>query len=568
MTPKLAHEIYIIVLYQIISIVILVMTNFAIYLKARKNSLLYTYLLVQLTILIWLVSKVFKTVSPNVELRWFFIVTQYFGNCFLGSSFFIFAYRYAAGKMLNIKYIILFCIPSAFFFLSMATNPLHMLFYSYYYFYRDKFGPLFYYHSAYTYTLVLIGCVICSKDFIHQFKEKRILSLLFSIGILFPLIINIFYIFKVFKKIFGVSPLFDITPIACNLSLMMFAIATFKFRFFDIIPIARRKAFNQIGEGILLFDNNGDIIHFNRAFKPLKNEHISELNGNSLTDCKGLESVDSSLLTTARGASYKLKVHTLLSQKKKLGTLFRFIDVTNQHGVITSLTDKNKQLNILKSQLEEKANVIKKLSISNIQKYIAKEVHDILGHSIVLSISMLEVAKISLKKTPEQVNQQIGQVANILKKCLLELEASLMKETNPDPNEYTFVNTIHKLAEDTIAAGVNVEVTIQGSVYDLTSFESDCLYRFCQEGITNAIRHGKATTINIILRFLSYRLDIFIMDNGKGCDKIVKGYGLSGMEDRIINLLGGTLKYGSSKDSGFTLHATLNRQDNLIAEAN
>lgn len=72
---------------HILSVIILIAINFTIYLKAKKTPLLYQYLTVVSTLLIWLVAKIFKTVSPNEAIRWFFIVLQFLGNCFIGSFF-------------------------------------------------------------------------------------------------------------------------------------------------------------------------------------------------------------------------------------------------------------------------------------------------------------------------------------------------------------------------------------------------------------------------------------------------------------------------------------------------
>ena len=56
--------------------------------------------------------------------------------------------------------------------------------------------------------------------------------------------------------------------------------------------------------------------------------------------------------------------------------------------------------------------------------------------------------------------------------------------------------------------------------------------------------------MDIILKFLGTGVEMYIFDNGKGCEKINYGNGLSGIEERIKNI-GGTVNFASSKDNGF-----------------
>jgi signal transduction histidine kinase len=81
---------------------------------------------------------------------------------------------------------------------------------------------------------------------------------------------------------------------------------------------------------------------------------------------------------------------------------------------------------------------------------------------------------------------------------------------------------------------------------------SKVIFRVCQEALTNSLRHGKAKNVNIILRSSGNKLSLFIFDDGCGCSQIKKGFGLSGMEQRVKDL-GGTLVFGSDGESGFNI---------------
>ena len=92
--------------------------------------------------------------------------------------------------------------------------------------------------------------------------------------------------------------------------------------------------------------------------------------------------------------------------------------------------------------------------------------------------------------------------------------------------------------------------------------EEDTLYRIIQEGMTNSVRHGHATQIEIDITREDNLLTVNIRDNGLGCTELRKGFGLRHMEERL-ELLGGSMACGNrDEDSddgmrGFYLVASL-----------
>jgi signal transduction histidine kinase len=103
---------------------------------------------------------------------------------------------------------------------------------------------------------------------------------------------------------------------------------------------------------------------------------------------------------------------------------------------------------------------------------------------------------------------------------------------------------------------VFLDFLVSGEEYKCDNPCTEALYRVCQEAITNSIRHGKATRVVIVLRFNPDCLCLSIVDNGKGCGSIIKGLGLTGMEERVKRL-NGTISYGPNGDEGFNISAEI-----------
>ncbi|MCA1949250.1 MAG: hypothetical protein LDL24_01650, partial [Treponema sp.] len=76
------------------------------------------------------------------------------------------------------------------------------------------------------------------------------------------------------------------------------------------------------------------------------------------------------------------------------------------------------------------------------------------------------------------------------------------------------------------------------------------VYRVVQEALTNAMRHGRASHVWVHFWIIDDKLELSVQDDGLGSKDIVKGIGLSGMEERIKHL-GGTIRAGNAPEGGF-----------------
>lgn len=222
-SDKLAIEFNTILLSNTLMLVMLVSFTAYVYFRAKKSPLLYSYLSVIGMIALWMIAKIFKTVSPQIELRWFFVLLQYFAVDSLGVCLLTFAYIYRKDKLPSKKLLLIWSFLPAISFLVLVTNPLHMTFYSYFDIYKDRFGPAFYLAQSVQYLYLLIGIILLSRGFTKQprFHGTRGLGNLFAVFVLLPLLANAYYILFKMDLLPWVFPfpVFDFTPIAASVSL-------------------------------------------------------------------------------------------------------------------------------------------------------------------------------------------------------------------------------------------------------------------------------------------------------------------------------------------------------------
>jgi len=144
----------------------------------------------------------------------------------------------------------------------------------------------------------------------------------------------------------------------------------------------------------------------------------------------------------------------------------------------------------------------------------------------------------------------------ITRKGLKELKQSLTKKKDSSITTEILIEELQRLTEGFTCSGVEVEFITNHYPIRIKPRYFDTIYRICQESMTNALRHGKASKITIAVRFSDKSVDIIIADNGQGCENFVMGNGLKGMKQRVI-ALDGFFSSGSPDGLGFNLHVTI-----------
>lgn len=558
------YDIYILEIWHIFSIIFAVAFIVYLFLHAKKSKHLVYFLVLQSILLVWLVAKVFKTIAPTVELKWIFIVVQYLAVCFLGSSFLIFSYFYARGKPLSRRIMIFLNVPPVIFFFAILTNNRHHLFYSTYDFLGDTFGPLFYGHTAIMYSYLALGIYFCATCFRQMREGKASASArLLAMGIIIPLIFNVLYIGGIME------PRFDITPVTCNISLILFAYAIYRYQFLDVIPAGISTAFNNLKEGVLVFDEKGYILDRNQALKDIPSflwkenpsgvidpkSHIWKYTYD-LKDTNKEETLVEIIVPGDKKGYFTVSMFRLpTSSLAREEFICVFFDNTDYHELINDLEERNRWLALANKKLREYADYLKELAVMEEKNRMAREIHDILGHSLVLVLNLLENCIVLLKRDKKLVRHKLTQVASTALQGLEELKKAVKQNRSIEgKTSDELKKDISEIVKKYRLSGMNIEFIIKDPKKTLNNEYYHTVFRLCQEALTNSLKHGGASQVNIFIRNTPGEIEIFILDNGKGCNILEKGHGLTNMEERVKSLKG-ALSYGSPEGLGFTIHA-------------
>lgn len=187
--------------------------------------------------------------------------------------------------------------------------------------------------------------------------------------------------------------------------------------------------------------------------------------------------------------------------------------------------------------LRQSSLALEEMTILRERNRIAREIHDSVGHALTAVIVQVEAAKRLMDRDQDLAKMKIEQAQEQIRIGLDSIRTSVRTLKEGD-NVLDFHAAINALIKETEAhTGIKVirNVNISKDIHEKTQ---KIIYRALQEGLTNGIKHGKASIFKFTLNEYNSKIFFTLEDNGMGCDKIIPGFGLSAMKERVEELNG------------------------------
>ncbi|MBD0710365.1 MULTISPECIES: sensor histidine kinase [unclassified Streptomyces] len=192
---------------------------------------------------------------------------------------------------------------------------------------------------------------------------------------------------------------------------------------------------------------------------------------------------------------------------------------------------------------------------------IARELHDVLAHSISVINVQAGVGLALLDSDPEQARSALTTIKAASKEALGEVRQVL--DTLRAPGDAPRapapgLDRLPELVEQAAATGLAVSVAASGPRTALPPGADLAAFRIVQEALTNVVRHSGSRTARVRIAYGSGRLELTVDDDGPatGTEAGGSGNGLAGMRERAA-ALGGTIEAGARPDGGFRVHVVL-----------
>ena len=193
---------------------------------------------------------------------------------------------------------------------------------------------------------------------------------------------------------------------------------------------------------------------------------------------------------------------------------------------------------------------------------ISREIHDSVGHSLsTIIIQLGAISKLSEENSP-QVSQMSAQLREFAVKGLQEVR-TVVHDLKPEQltKQQLTVALEEFIYETKQHSGVEFVFRQNKPTFQLTKEQELTIFRGVQEATTNAIRHGKATKITLLMMYSANELIVTIMDNGVGASAISLEGGLKALEERLHEQQA-QLEIKNS-EQGFTVQMKLKGETNV-----
>ncbi len=213
------------------------------------------------------------------------------------------------------------------------------------------------------------------------------------------------------------------------------------------------------------------------------------------------------------------------------------------------------------SQAERERDTVTRIAVAEERARIARELHDIVAHA--MSVMVLQVGAVR-HKLPDALGEDrdaLRGVEQAGRGALTEMRRLLTVmrrdgdevELAPQPG----LDGLSSLVNEVGRAGLPVELNVEGTPFPLPQGIDLSAYRIVQEGLTNALKHARASRAEVTVRYAPDEVRIEVRDDGTGViAPDGNGHGLIGIRERV-KLYGGEMATDTTRTGGFTLSTRL-----------
>jgi signal transduction histidine kinase len=216
-------------------------------------------------------------------------------------------------------------------------------------------------------------------------------------------------------------------------------------------------------------------------------------------------------------------------------------------------------------QLEREREERARLAVTEERARIARELHDVVAHSVSLMVLQAGAARQALDWEPARAREPLVAIERSGREALAEMRRLLgilhKKDENEEIAPEPTLKYLQPLIDEVEAAGVEVRLRTEGEPGDLPKGLELTSYRILQEALTNSVKHAGPCSADVAIRYGRNRIEIEVVDDGDQSSRAPRrgngsGHGLVGMRERAA-LYGGSLDAGPRMGGGYAVLARI-----------
>jgi signal transduction histidine kinase len=249
----------------------------------------------------------------------------------------------------------------------------------------------------------------------------------------------------------------------------------------------------------------------------------------------------------------------LLLSGPVLASLFLGMSVRHWRNSLSALTERAEQL-------ERERDQQARIAAAAERTRIAREMHDVVAHSLSVMVTLSEGAVLKQAAEPERANMAMRQVSATGHQALDEMRRLLGVLRTEDAHEIRQpqpgMAQLDGLFDQVRATGLAAELTVSGAPAAMPPGAELTVYRIVQEALTNTLKHAAGPSrIRVAIAYLPDSVTVDVHDDGarrhvRPAGRTTAGHGLTGMRERAA-VYGGVVSAGPGPAGGWHIHARL-----------
>jgi signal transduction histidine kinase len=230
--------------------------------------------------------------------------------------------------------------------------------------------------------------------------------------------------------------------------------------------------------------------------------------------------------------------------------------------VVGVLGERTAELERLGAELRAEREERARAAVLEERTRIARELHDIVAHTISLMMVQVGGARQIMGAEPDTARDSLLAAETTGREALAELRRMLgVLRGAEDPAQHApqpGLGDVGALAAQMREAGLDVTVDVEGPARRLPSGIDLTAYRLVQEALTNTLKHAGPVTAHVRIRYGDDALELEVQDRGPAGGERANGggHGLVGMRERVA-LYGGAMRAGAQPGGGYAVSVHL-----------
>ena len=554
-----------------------------------SGAIPFTVLLLAITH--WSLGYTLELAIPELEGKIFWAKVQYFGIVAAPVGWLTLALQYNTGvRWVTRRNIALLCLVPVITLVVVWTNESHRLFWTSteivdldaYSAIRTEYGVWFWIHVAYSYILMALGTLIFVRESVGASKQyrKRIWVMLIGSGV--PWLGNILFVA-------GYTPIRDleITPFAFAITGVALAWGLFRFRLFEVVPIAREAVLESMSDGVVILDERGKLADLNNSAQRIINRSASHVLGRSVDEVMPtVLGLTPSIVSNTdyrkevviehdgEKHDYDVRVSRLIDTRGGLtGSLIMFHDVTEQKKIDAELR--------LAKDMAESASRAKSEFLTNVSHEIRTPLNAIVGLTDLVLSGDLEPSQRKFLDLVDESSHSLSHIIDdILDYSKIESGELALQEEAFNLRELVSLST-ESFADRIQEKGLIFASSIDSDIPDTIAGDPNRLRQALVSLISNAVKFTKQGEItlrvdmnqtengNVGLTFTLADTGVGISSNAQkmvfeafaqadgSSTRVFGGTGLGlALTSRIVKLLGGRIWFDTDERAGSTFYFT------------